>query len=76
MLYRYAGKPASTGTLDSFTDASNVAPYAQEAVKWAVANGIITGNGNATTLDPKGTASRAQVAVMISRYLEKQEAAK
>lgn len=70
MLYRYAGSPAATGSLDSFTDASSASVYAQDALKWAVSSGIISGNGSATTLDPKGTASRAQVAVMLMRYLE------
>ena len=75
MLYRYAGSPAVTGTLDNFGDASAVSSYAQDAMKWATANGIITGNGSATTLDPKGNASRAQVAVMLMRYLENNKAA-
>ncbi len=75
MLYRYAGSPAVTGTLDNFSDASSVSAYAQDAVKWATANGIITGNGNATILDPKGNASRAQVAAMMMRYLENSKTA-
>lgn len=75
MLYRYAGSPAVTGALDNYSDASSVSAYAQDAMKWATANGIITGNGSATTLDPKGNASRAQVAVMLMRYLENNKAA-
>ena len=75
MLYRYAGSPAAAGTLDSFSDASAVSAYAQAALKWAVSNGIITGNGSAATLDPKGTASRAQVAVILMRYLESSKTA-
>lgn len=72
MLYRYAGSPAvGTATLNAFNDASAVAVYAQDAMKWATANGIITGDGNASTLNPKGTASRAQAATMIMRYIEK-----
>ena len=71
MLYRYAGQPATTGSLASFTDAASVSGYAQQAMQWATANGIITGNGSATTLDPQGNATRAQAAAMIMRYLEK-----
>ena len=70
MLYRYAGQPATTGTLANFTDAGSVSAYAQLAMQWATANGIITGNGSATTLDPQGNATRAQAAAMIMRYLE------
>lgn len=75
MLYRYAGSPAVTGSLSAYSDAASVSVYAQDAMKWATANGIITGNGSATTLDPKGNASRAQVAVMLMRYLENNKAA-
>lgn len=71
MLYRYAGQPATTGSLANFTDAASVSSYAQQAMQWATANGIITGNGSATTLDPQGNATRAQAAAMIMRYLEK-----
>ena len=71
MLYRYAGQPATTGSLTNFTDAASVSGYAQQAMQWATANGIITGNGSATTLDPQGNATRAQAAAMIMRYLEK-----
>lgn len=71
MLYRHAGSPGvGSASLDSFNDAANVAVYAQDAMKWATAKGVITGNGNASTLDPKGNASRAQAAAMIMRYLE------
>ncbi len=71
MLYRYAGQPATTGSLAAFTDAASVSGYAQQAMQWATANGIITGNGSATVLDPQGNATRAQAAAMIMRYLEK-----
>ena len=71
MLYRYAGQPATTGSLANFTDAGSVSAYAQQAMQWATANGIITGNGSAAVLDPQGNATRAQAAAMIMRYLEK-----
>ena len=71
MLYRYAGQPATTGSLANFTDAASVSEYAKTAMEWATANGIITGNGSATVLAPQGNATRAQAAAMIMRYLEK-----
>lgn len=69
MLYRYAGSPAHSGAALNFRDANKVSPYAQEAMKWAVQNGIISGTGN-NTLDPQGTATRAQVATMLMRLIE------
>jgi uncharacterized repeat protein (TIGR02543 family) len=66
MLYRYAGEPETAGSLSAFPDASSVSAYAQQAMAWAVENGII--NGNDGKLDPKGNATRAQVAAIIMRY--------
>lgn len=72
MLYRYsaikgyAGK-AGTG-LAGFTDAGSVSAYAQEAMSWAVANGIITGNDG--RLNPNGTATRAQFAAIMHRFCD------
>lgn len=68
MLYRYAGSPASEGTLDSFKDASSVSGYANDALCWAVEKGIVNGMGDAT-LAPKGLATRAQVAQMLTNYI-------
>lgn len=70
MLYRYAGSPDTTGSINRFSDADQVSGYALNAVKWAVEKGIISGNGNAVTLDPKGYATRAQMATMMMRYCE------
>lgn len=69
MLYRYAGKPAVTGDLDAFTDADQVGDWAEEAMAWAVAEGIVQG-GTPTTLNPTGTATRAEAAAMLQRFLE------
>jgi uncharacterized repeat protein (TIGR02543 family) len=66
MLYRYAGEPETEGSLDAFPDAGTVSAYARNAMAWAVENGII--NGNNGNLDPKGYATRAQVAAIIMRY--------
>ena len=74
ILYRYAGSPAaSSSALNGFADQSAVSSYAVTAMQWAVGNGIITGvstNGR-TTLSAKNNATRAEVAVMLHRYLTK-----
>ena len=49
-----------------FPDASKVNPFAKDAVSWAVANKIISGNNG--NLDPQGSAVRAQAATIISRF--------
>ena len=69
MLYRYAGSPAVPNLLLDFTDAGQLSDYAQDAMRWAVSEGIVTGKGNGI-LDPKGNATRAQVAAMLMRYCE------
>ena len=69
MLYRYAGEPTVTGDLDGFKDAGQVGDWAQEAITWAVEEGIIDGM-TPTTLEPTGTATRAQAAAMLQRFLE------
>ena len=72
ILYRYAGSPAaSSSALNGFADQSAVSSYAVTAMQWAVGNGIITGvstNGR-TTLSAKNNATRAQVSVMLHRFL-------
>ncbi|MBR5632488.1 MAG: S-layer homology domain-containing protein, partial [Clostridia bacterium] len=74
ILYRYAGykgmdttKSADIGT---FPDAANTGSWAEAAVKWAVAEGLVTGavKGGVTVLDPTGVASRAQVATILYRF--------
>ena len=67
MLYRYAGSPDTNGSLTAFNDADSVSGYAQNAVKWAVEKGIVTGK-SANKLDPKSSATRAELAAMIQRY--------
>ena len=69
ILYRYMGSPTATGSLTGFTDRANVSTYATTAMQWAIGKGYITGIG--TKLDPKGNATRAQVAVIIHRFLTK-----
>ena len=69
MLWRYAGEPAVSGGLSSWRDAASVSDWAQDAMVWALDEGIITGV-TAVTLDPQGTATRAQCAAILMRYAE------
>ena len=72
ILYRYAGSPAaSSSALNGFADQSAVSSYAVTAMQWAVGNGIITGvsTNDRTTLSAKNNATRAQVSVMLHRFL-------
>ena len=69
MLWRYAGEPASSYSLSAYTDAASVSDWAQTAMAWAVEHGIITGMTD-TTIEPQGTAIRAQCAAMLMRFME------
>lgn len=63
----------SKGNLESFTDSNKVSTFAVASMTWAYENGIIKGM-TATTLEPKGTATRAQAATMIMRLANLLEA--
>ena len=73
ILFRYSGGTSGmeamlTGVYDSqFTDSGTIAPWAKNAVYWAIYNGVINGTSD-TTVSPEGTASRAQVATILVRY--------
>ena len=74
MLYRYAQRKglvraAAYADLSGFADAASVSAYAEEALQWAVANGILTGMDG--KLCPQGNATRAQVAQILYRLCEK-----
>lgn len=73
IMYRYANsKNCYTGNkanLYQFNDAYRVSGYAQEAMRWAVGTGIITGKYNGTMLDPQGTTTRAECAIIVNRFL-------
>ncbi len=76
MLYRYAGnykhiKMEGTADLSTYTDGWSVREYAQDAFRWAIANGIINGYSNGA-LDPHNTATRAEAATILVRYTEKE----
>ena len=70
MMYRYAVSTRVNASLKGYSDQNKVSTYATTAMEWAVKNGIITGK-SATTLDPTGKGTRAEVAVMLHRYLTK-----
>lgn len=53
----------------SYSDASDISAYATEAMTWAVAEGLIKGNTE-TTINPKGIATRAEVATILMRFDE------
>lgn len=69
MLWRYAGSPESSRSLDHFGDAMEVSGYAVEALAWANEQGIVVGVGN-NTLSPQSHATRAQVATMLMRMVQ------
>ena len=69
ILYRYAGEPATAANLAGYADGASVSAYAVDAMRWCVEHGIITGT-TATTLEPQGTATRAQAAAMLMRFAE------
>lgn len=71
ILYRYAEMKEQAqgekGDLTAFADGTSVSDWAAEAMAWAVGEGILTGkSGN--TLDPQGTATRAEVATILMRF--------
>ena len=73
ILYNVAGRPTTnTSALAQFNDRGQVAAYAVNGFSWAVSNKVVSGTSN-TTLSPRGTATRAQVAVILIRYLENVE---
>ena len=70
-LYRDAGKPQATASLSSFADASQVSGWANNAIAWATKTDVVRGeskNGK-LYLNPTHTATRAEVAAMLARYL-------
>ena len=70
MLWWYSGSPAATNKELHFNDTDEISPFALEALRWAVENGIINGKGGGI-LDPKGPATRAQAAQILKNYLDK-----
>ena len=74
IFYRYADYKGYDltvkGNLDKFKDADKITDYAKTAMQWAVGSGLVKGkSGN--LLDPQGTATRAEIAAMLHRFIEK-----
>ncbi len=72
MLWRYAGSPAATDKSLPFTDVSEAGKWALDGLHWAVENGILSGYGDGR-LGPKGLATRAQVAQVLTNFLDVQK---
>lgn len=74
ILYRFSGAEAtgSSDLFEAFADGDAVSPWAQEALCWAVEEGLIGGTleDEVLYLNPRGSATRAQVATILMRYLE------
>ena len=76
IFYRYADYKGYDltvkGNPDKFKDADKITDYAKTAMQWAVGSGLVKGkSGN--LLDPQGTATRAEIAAMLHRFIEKYE---
>ena len=73
ILYRYAKQKgydvSRSAALTAFSDADKVSGYAAEAMQWAVAEGLLQGSNG--KLNPQGSATRAQVATILMRFMEK-----
>ena len=70
MLYRFAGRPTASGDVTAFNDADKISAYAVEPLRWTVGEGIINGKSE-YTLDPLGTATRAEIAKIMTVWLAK-----
>lgn len=70
MLYRYA-KGETGGKPEGFADAESVSDWAVDAMAWCVEKGIVTGKPG-DRLDPQGTATRAEVAAVLERFVERE----
>ena len=76
IFYRYADYKGYDltvkGNLDKFKDADKITDYAKTAMQWAAGSSLVKGkSGN--LLDPQGTATRAEIAAMLHRFIEKYE---
>ncbi len=69
ILYRYAGSQGNRASLGGYADHSSISGYAQPAMEWAVAQGLLNGSGG--QLMPKAGATRAEVAAIIHRFMER-----
>ncbi|HWQ80126.1 MAG TPA: S-layer homology domain-containing protein [Anaerovoracaceae bacterium] len=68
ILYRYAAPGQASGSLGNFPDNGDVSSWASEAMRWAVGIGLFSGD-NSGKLNPGGNATRAEVAVILQRFI-------
>jgi 2',3'-cyclic-nucleotide 2'-phosphodiesterase (5'-nucleotidase family) len=68
ILHRYAAPPSAAGSLSSFADGAAVSPWAIEAMRWAVSGGLMGGDGGGR-LNPAGSATRAEIAAILQRFI-------
>lgn len=66
VMWRAAGSPEVEADLSAYPDADDVSEFAQSAMNWAVASGVISGQGNGA-LDPQGVCARADFAMILMR---------
>lgn len=73
IFYRYASHKgydtSAVGSLEQFSDKDKASSWALDALKWAIGSGLMNGKGD--TLDPTGTATRAEIAAMLHRFVDK-----
>ena len=74
IMYNYSKSHSfdvtETKSVDSFNDADKVSSWASEAIEWAIGTGLLSGKGDGI-LDPKGNATRAEIAAIFTRYVER-----
>ena len=70
MLYRYCGSPAVSGSLRGYADGSSVSDWAEDAMLWAIEQGLIEGVGD-NKLAPAADTTRAQLAQILMRFDKK-----
>ena len=71
MLYRYAGSPEAAAPAAEFPDAGELSPWAADAAAWAVNGGLLTGRDGGR-LEPRGSATRGEVAEILMRFIRAQ----
>ena len=69
LFYRYAGNPQYSNKNIEFNDAADISEYAKDAILWAIEKGIINGKED-NNLDPMGTATRAECAAIVQRFIK------
>ena len=74
MMYRYASAAgydtSARADFSHYKDADSVDQFAEEAMSWAVASGLISGKYDQTELDPRGFVTRAECAAVLSRFTD------